>query len=213
MLRRITLLVLFAVALAWPMSGATGSPPLVPPPDMSKVSPWLLDATIDGAQTDFLVVLAEQADLNAAYDLPTKQERGRFVRDTLWETAQRSQAGLRAWLDAQGVPYRSFYIVNLLHVEAGGRALLESLSARPDVARIKANPRVQNDLPQPAFPGPETGFFLRNPLSPTSIEWGINKVNAPAVWALGYTGQGVVVGAQDTGYDWDHPALIEQYRG
>ncbi len=33
------------------------------------------------------------------------------------------------------------------------------------------------------------------------------------VWQLGYTGQGVVIGGQDTGYDWDHPALINQYRG
>jgi len=143
MLRRITLLALLAVVLIWPVSGAplafenshsdgaplafenshsdgaTGSPPSASPPDMTKVSPWVLDATIDDTQTDFLVVLAEQADLSAAYDLPTKQERGRFVRDTLWETAQRSQANLRAWLDAQDVSYRSFYIVNLLYVEAG----------------------------------------------------------------------------------------------
>jgi subtilisin family serine protease len=33
------------------------------------------------------------------------------------------------------------------------------------------------------------------------------------VWALGYTGQGVVVGGADTGYEWNHPALINQYRG
>jgi subtilisin family serine protease len=33
------------------------------------------------------------------------------------------------------------------------------------------------------------------------------------VWALGYTGQGVVVGGQDTGYQWNHPALINHYRG
>jgi len=30
---------------------------------------------------------------------------------------------------------------------------------------------------------------------------------------MGYTGQGVVIGGQDTGYNWDHPALINQYRG
>jgi len=38
-------------------------------------------------------------------------------------------------------------------------------------------------------------------------------VNAPAVWALGFTGQGIVVGGQDTGYEWNHPALISSYRG
>jgi subtilisin family serine protease len=30
---------------------------------------------------------------------------------------------------------------------------------------------------------------------------------------MGFTGQGVVVGGQDTGYDWDHPALQPHYRG
>ncbi|MEZ4589905.1 MAG: S8 family serine peptidase [Chloroflexota bacterium] len=30
---------------------------------------------------------------------------------------------------------------------------------------------------------------------------------------MGFTGQGVVIGGQDTGYDWDHPALKTQYRG
>jgi subtilisin family serine protease len=33
------------------------------------------------------------------------------------------------------------------------------------------------------------------------------------VWALGYTGQGVVVAGEDTGYEWDHPALKDSYRG
>ena len=30
---------------------------------------------------------------------------------------------------------------------------------------------------------------------------------------MGFTGQGVVIGGQDTGYQWDHPALKNQYRG
>ena len=49
--------------------------------------------------------------------------------------------------------------------------------------------------------------------APQAVEWNILKVNADDVWAAGYTGQGAVVGGQDTGYDWDHPALINQYRG
>jgi subtilisin family serine protease len=45
------------------------------------------------------------------------------------------------------------------------------------------------------------------------VEWNITNVNADDVWSLGYTGEGIVIGGQDTGYDWDHPALINQYRG
>jgi serine protease AprX len=199
---------LLVLALLGPLSvgtvrNAVNAAPLI---RTEKISPWVLDATAGGGQTDFLIVLAEQADLSAAYALPTKQARGQWVYETLWETAQRSQAPLRAWLDARGASYRSYYIVNLLHVQAGDRALVETLSARPDVARIEANPRIQNKLP-------ETRFLERNPASPSAIEWNVSKVNAPAVWAMGYTGQGVVVGGQDTGYDWDHPALKNQYRG
>jgi subtilisin family serine protease len=46
-----------------------------------------------------------------------------------------------------------------------------------------------------------------------TVAWNIDKIGADNVWALGYTGQGVVIGGQDTGYQWDHPALIHQYRG
>ena len=169
------------------------------------IAPIVLEALAQEGQTNFLVVLAEQSDLRTAYILPTKQARGRFVREALWETAQRSQAPLRAWLDAQGVSYRSFYVVNLIHVLAGDQTLLGELAARPDVAHIEANPRIQNIAPQPAaYPEPS---------SLQAIEWNIQHVGAPEVWALGYTGQGLVVGGQDTGYDWDHPALINQYRG
>ena len=45
------------------------------------------------------------------------------------------------------------------------------------------------------------------------MEWGVAKVRAPEVWAAGFNGQGVVVGGQDTGYDWNHPAIKGKYRG
>jgi uncharacterized repeat protein (TIGR01451 family) len=45
------------------------------------------------------------------------------------------------------------------------------------------------------------------------LEWNIDLVNAEQVWARGFTGQGVVIGGQDTGYEWFHPALKEHYRG
>ena len=38
-------------------------------------------------------------------------------------------------------------------------------------------------------------------------------MHAPQVWNLGFTGQGIVVGGQDTGYLWNHAALQAHYRG
>ena len=49
---------------------------------------------------------------------------------------------------------------------------------------------------------------------PDAVEWNIHKVRADQVWSgLGVTGSGVVVASIDTGVQWDHPALVDQYRG
>ena len=48
---------------------------------------------------------------------------------------------------------------------------------------------------------------------PETIEPGINYTHAPQVWALGYTGQDIVIGSEDTGVRWTHNALKPHYRG
>ncbi|MCB0878896.1 MAG: S8 family serine peptidase [Thermoleophilia bacterium] len=47
----------------------------------------------------------------------------------------------------------------------------------------------------------------------TKVEWNVDRVNAPKVWAQGYDGTGVTVGVVDTGIDVNHPALKSVYRG
>jgi serine protease AprX len=206
----------------------------------AKIAPWVL-AHAAGTPVEFLVILAEQADLSGADALPTKAEKGRYVVEQLRAVAQASQGGVRAALEAEGVPYRVYYIVNALWVK-GDVALARTLAARPDVAQIDGNPALQADLGGPdlslpegdnaALPiGPQSraeatatqavtpadfSFKIRLPLVQKAIaatEASLRYVNADDVWAKGYIGQGIVVGAQDTGYDWDHPALKNQYRG
>lgn len=170
-----------------------------------RIAPWVLDHTANGAQAEFLVVLADQADLSLAEALPTKAEKGRYVYETLYRHAAQSQKDLRQWLTDQGAEFRSFYIINALWVK-GDRALVTALARRPDVARIDANPNVRLSLPQPEP-------LVLAPTAVTAVELGVTNINAPQVWALGYTGQGMVVGGQDTGYRWTHAALKNNYRG
>jgi hypothetical protein len=40
--------------------------------------------TANGQQAEFMIILADQADLSGAKLLKTKLEKGHFVRDTLW---------------------------------------------------------------------------------------------------------------------------------
>ena len=169
----------------------------------SKVDPWVLSTAARG-DTEFLVLLREQADLRGAAALSVKSERGAFVRDALEGTADRTQAPLRALLASRGVAHRPFWIANMIWVR-GGESLVEEIASRDDVFHVYANPTVHLDAPFDRL-GSDAS-------APAGIEWNISKVHAPNVWALGYTGQGIVVAGEDTGYQWDHPALKLKYRG
>ena len=151
-----------------------------------------------------LVVLAKQADLRPAYNLPTKTLKGVFVVNALRSVADSTQSPILALLRERGVPYQSFYIVNMIKV-TGNRGLMETLAQREDVARIDANPHVRTALPH----GTGDAATIR----PDTVEWNVERVKAPEVWALGYHGEGLVVAGADTGVQWDHPALKNQYRG
>ena len=169
----------------------------------AKVDPWVLD-TGRSQNTEFLVFLDRQADLSDAAALPTKAEKGAFVHRTLSETAASTQRPILDSLRAQGVEHRSYWVANMIWVR-GGIDTVQTMAERRDVAHIYANPAVTVDV-IPPDPGAEGR-------SPTSVEWNIALVNADDVWAAGVTGSGAVVAGQDTGYLWDHPALVNQYRG
>ena len=172
-----------------------------------KIAPWVVEHTANGQQAEFMVVLADQADLSAAATMRTKTEKGRFVHDTLWSKSQTTQGPILRWLRERGLEHRSFYIVNAILVK-GTRDVAETLAARPDVAQIEGNPRVQ------MFPHPFPVVAARSePSFPETVEPGINYTHAPDVWALGYTGQGIVVGSLDSGVRWTHNALKPHYRG
>jgi subtilisin family serine protease len=169
----------------------------------AKVDPWVLDTSNGGRTTEFLVYLRDQADLRDAVRQPNKDARGRFVFERLTETAQRSQAPVIDALRAAGVEYRPFWIANMIWVR-GDAATVRAMAERADVEGIRANPHVKMAMP-------ERGAGLD---APSGIEPNINQVGAPQVfWSAGVNGAGAVVGGQDTGYQWQHPALKNHYRG
>ena len=174
---------------------------------MKKIAPWVIERTANGNDAEFLVVLADQADLQGANAVKTKEEKGRYVRNALWEKAQATQSPLLKWLEEHKIEHRSYYIVNLVWVKAGFDVAM-TLAARPDVLRVEGNPQIRNVF-EPVF---EEKAALQ-PDSTASIEQGISYTRAPEVWALGYKGQGIVVGGGDTGYRWTHAVLKNKYRG
>ncbi|MEO8045537.1 MAG: S8 family serine peptidase [Spartobacteria bacterium] len=175
---------------------------------LRKISPWVTEHTAGGKQAEFMVVLADQADLAGAAALTTKGAKGHFVRDALWNKSQTTQGPILQWLRERGLEHHSFYIVNAILVK-GDKAIAETLAARPDVARIEGNPQIKNSFPQP---GPTVEMPLQ-PNAPATVEPGITYTNAPSVWAEGFTGQNIVIASADTGVRWTHNALKPHYRG
>lgn len=175
---------------------------------IKKIAPWVIQHTANGQRAEFFVVLGDQADLSQAEALQAKAEKGRYVYETLLNKSRTTQGPILQWLRERGLEHRSFYIVNAILVK-GTREIVEALAARPDVARVEGNPLIHNNLPQPA-PAIEAPL---QPQVPNTIEPGIAYTRAPDVWALGYTGQDIVVGSADSGVRWTHNALKPHYRG
>jgi subtilisin family serine protease len=155
----------------------------------------------------FLIIMAEQADLSGAEAIADPLERRAFVRNRLIETAEHTQAPIREALEVAGLSYRPFYLINMIRVE-GHHRRMAAFAGLPGVAQVMLNPNVR--------PYPSESLNLGygdTPDEGQDVGRNISQVQADKVWQMGITGQGIVVGGQDTGYDWKHPALSNAYRG
>src|ERR1044071_4920068 len=200
---------IFLALVGFGMSSGSSALAQRPMAAKSKIAPEVLADTADGKSASVVIFLAEQADVSAAYAMKDQDARGWFVFNTLTQHAARTQAGLHAFLSAEGVNYQSFWVANMI-IATADRRLVELLAARADVGRIDSN-RPARWIEDPEIAN--FGVTASSPAVPDTVEWGGNNVNAPAVWAMGFTGQGIVIGDQDTGQRWTHNALKPKYRG
>jgi len=199
----VTLAVLLAAGQASgaPLERGSAAAPKAKPLD--KVERRVLDQTAAKGAATFFVVLRDRADVSAATKLSRHSDRTAAVYQRLRANADRSQARLRQLLRASKVDYKPFWIANAVRVTAGPK-LLEKIAALPEVQRVVAERRIQ--LPEPT-PAQEQARIQ-------AIEWNIDRIRAPEVWStFGDRGDGIVVANVDTGVNFDHPALVRQYRG
>jgi len=204
--------------LLWWMSGLSTLAQEEPPAasrHLAAIAPGLAqELSTTSEPVSFLVILDEQPDTDGylartglrSADRTAKAEA---IYRYLTNFARVRQAPLRAWLDQRGIAYRSFYIVNAIEVK-GDYSLALTLRARADVGRLAANPKVKLSLVDDPASDSRSSVTVAPPPDPP---YGIRYANAPAAWAQGYLGQGIVVASQDTGVKWTHPALHDQYRG
>lgn len=157
----------------------------------------------DGGSSTFWVYLKGRADLSGTEGIKDRGRQGREVRNRLKETARAGQAGLIDALRRADAPYTSYWIANTVKVQ-GDSELLERITALPEVDRVTADRTYA--LPEPVDADAEPAV--------DGAEWGVDRIGAPKVWdEFGATGNGIVVGSIDSGVQFDHPALVKQYRG
>jgi serine protease AprX len=173
-----------------------------------RVDARIFAGKADGERASVLVVLREQADVSGAAGIPDRLERRRFVYESLKAHAEATQASVREEMRRSGIPFRPHFLVNMLEVEAD-RETAARLAARSEVFAIAANRAA--DLARPATD--PLAPLRAEPESADGVEPNIALVRAPELWDRGFTGEGIVIGVADTGFQWDHPALKSHYRG
>uniref|UniRef100_UPI0037833FD6 hypothetical protein n=1 Tax=Dokdonella sp. TaxID=2291710 RepID=UPI0037833FD6 len=148
-----------------------------------EVEPGLRSEAESNGSVGTLIVLQAKAPKQLLSPEGNYLERRRELVNMLRATAEVSQADLRNWLDAQGIAYRPFWIVNMIEADLTA-AQIDALAARGDIARIEANREIA--LQRPALgPWPDASSDGASAHAPQAIEWGVNKVRAPLVWAEG----------------------------
>src|SRR5687768_9003821 len=162
-----------------------------------------------GTATKIIVEFDAKANLNPAKKVKERIARGNAVVKALKTTADAAQkTAIATVAKTKGAKATSHWLVNLLVVEGDAKTLDK---VAKQVAKLKGVTSVRAPRLYPLVKPVETSAAIMavagNP------EWGVEKIRADEAWLGGVLGQGIVVANVDTGVEFDHPALIEQYRG
>lgn len=170
----------------------------------TKVDERLLPYQSSTEQIEFLIQFVEQGDVSQSKFLVDKTAKGTLVMEKLQQQTVASQTKVVNILDDKKVAYQSFWVANVIWVH-GDFELIKTIAKHPEVLRISENSKMKIIEPEII-----TETTLQKNIE---IQWGILNMQVDKVWEKGYKGQGVVIGGQDTGYDWEHESLKAKYRG
>ncbi|WP_199040706.1 S8 family serine peptidase [Glycomyces salinus] len=186
----------FAGSAAWAQAEEADVQALIE----QKVDPDLLSEIDAEGEAELWVRFQGSPDFNPAFSADAKADKGTAAVDAAREFAETSQADLIAALDEAGVEYESYWATSTVKV-TGGTELLETVAEIDEVDQVVQAPEYERIEPV------DLG------LEPAATEWGLDDIHVPDVWDLGYDGTGVTIASIDSGVDYEHPALVDQYRG
>src|SRR4051812_29680624 len=103
-----------AALIGGTLQAQAGVPAAVPAQQdtTGKIDKQVLKDTANGQTTSFIIMLAEQADVSAAYNMKDQDARGWYVYNTLRDHANKTQAPIRAILASAGAQYEAFWVAN-----------------------------------------------------------------------------------------------------
>lgn len=178
-----------------------------------KLSPELAFDLKEGTinqKYKIILLFKDQVDVKLLQEqvlrsLPTKDLQIKTLLDALQNKAERTQEKLIT--EISNSPFltpnslKRFWIANIISLEAQA-PLIESLLKNSAIAGI------EKDLELVSH---HKGTIKKASFIPNGKEIGLNAINAPALWKLGYTGYGRKVLVIDNGQDNLHPALRNQF--
>lgn len=179
-----------------------------------KLSTIIAESTPDEFIPVFLMLTKQ---LNPGYFISraeqmTKSERRQFVISECKLLALETQKDILSYLKNKESEGKVINIVPSWSTNAIGLRVkpdvISELARRSDVYQIGySQPLTLADGGRVEESNYKTIEFI--PDNGREIPWGIDKINADDVWALGYTGSGIVVGHMDSGVKYDHPDLAD----
>ena len=172
-----------------------------------KIAPAVQASLQMGKLVDVPLIFDHSADISGAKNRLNKNEKASYVFTQLQQNAAIVHQNALRKLPAHDAQVQSLFLVNAIALHDADAPLLQILAALPEIRAIVADPWIHFDEP---LPGPQSEYVAHER---DEVAWGITKIQAPEVWNLGYTGQGISVGGADTGFDWTHPAIQSKYRG
>lgn len=180
---------------------------------------------------DVVIFLRDQVDVDRIVSMVGNDGdmRARTLVNTAMELAQRTQTPLVDILLKSGVraeDMQQLWISNALAVRGMPLHLLEQLTTTSASDGIRIS-RIESDRPfrmvdlslpfermlDESMRALKGIPFTAADSAVAAVEWNLPWVQATDMWQRGHRGRGISVAVADTGIQYDHPALVDHYRG
>lgn len=189
----------------------------------SKIHPYLQGVMNNSADNELIpvyILFNDHMTLNdfddIGYDTP-KKERRRIVIERLQNFAGNYQRDVKQFLDQKLVDrgidfYEVLWINNTIRLNATTVVINDLATDYNNVQMVCYDPVFPEEMlldEQLSHP-PFNNAIQETDISSPIPQPGLTLINADDCWALGNTGEGVLTGNADNGFQWRHQDLVHQ---